>query len=233
MIRRRLMLALFGATAAPQAWAQSAVDLQLVLAVDASGSVDRERFELQKRGYANAFRDPTVLQAIRSTSTQSIAATMMQWTGPELHVQVVSWSRLDDEASIRAFAGAIDAAPRKLFGGGTSISGAIDNSRDLLAHSPFQGSRRIIDISGDGANNRGRPADEARDEAVAAGVSINGLPILTLEPDLADFYSENVIGGPGAFVIAIDNYDQFAQAILRKLVTEIAATPVARSVAQR
>ncbi len=232
-MKRRLVLALLGSAAASSARAQAAVDLQLLLAVDASGSVDRQRFDLQKRGYANAFRDATVLQAIRSTATQSIAVTMMQWTGPEQHVQVVPWSRLSDEASIRAFADAIDAAPRRLFGGGTSISGAIDNARDLLASAPYQGPRRIIDISGDGANNRGRPADEARDEAVADGISINGLPILTLEPDLADFYRDNVIGGPGAFVIAIDSYDQFAQAILRKLVTEIAGLPVLRPLAAR
>lgn len=232
-MKRRLVLALLGSAAASSARAQAAVDLQLLLAVDASGSVDRQRFDLQKRGYANAFRDATVLQAIRSTATQSIAVTMMQWTGPEQHVQVVPWSRLSDEASIRAFADEIDAAPRRLFGGGTSISGAIDNARDLLASAPYQGPRRIIDISGDGANNRGRPADEARDEAVADGISINGLPILTLEPDLADFYRDNVIGGPGAFVIAIDSYDQFAQAILRKLVTEIAGLPVLRPLATR
>ncbi len=231
MIPRRTVL--LGLAVTPALGAEATVDLLLVLAVDASGSVDRQRFELQKRGYASAFRSQAVLQAIHSTSTQSIAVTMLQWTGPELHVQVVGWSRLFDEASALAFADAIDAAPRKLFGGGTSISGAIDISRDLLARSPFAGNRRVIDISGDGANNRGRPAEDARDEAVADGVSINGLPILTLEPDLADFYRQHVIGGPGAFVIPIDNYDQFAQAILHKLVTEIAQAPPASSLASR
>jgi hypothetical protein len=202
--------------------AESEVDLQLVLAVDASGSVDNARFELQKRGYSAAFRNPRVLQAIRSSPTQAIAVTMTQWTGPTLHVQVVDWTVIGDADSAGGFAAAIDAAPRALFGGGTSISGAIDDAMILLAGSPFQAARRIIDISGDGSNNRGRAVTAARDEAVREGVAINGLPILTLEPDL-DAYSEaNVIGGPGAFVVAAASYEDFAAAILNKLIAEIA-----------
>ncbi len=112
---------------------------------------------------------------------------------------------------------------RALFGGGTSLSGAIDEALVTFAASPYRGTRRVIDISGDGANNRGRPAAAARDEAVAAGVTINGLPILTLEPDLDAWYRDNVIGGAGSFVVAVDNYDAFADAILSKLITEIAA----------
>ena len=147
--------------------AQTDVAIALVLAVDTSGSVSAGRFELQKQGYAAAFRSPQVLNAIRSLDTQSIAVTMMQWTGPRLHVVVADWTLIKDEASANAFAGAIEAAPRQLFGGGTSISGAIDYSRLLLAQSPFNGVRRVIDISGDGSNNSGRPVTEARDEAVA------------------------------------------------------------------
>jgi len=200
------------------------VALALVLAVDASGSVSNERFELQKQGYAAAFRNRQVLSSIRSLATQSIAVTMMQWTGPQLHVQVVDWTPAKDEASVSALADAIAAAQRQLFGGGTSISGAIDYSRVLLAASPFLGVRRVIDISGDGANNRGRPVTPARDEAVRDGIGINGLPILALEPNLDRYYYKNVIGGPGAFMIPAENYDTFADAILRKLVTEIAGT---------
>jgi hypothetical protein len=205
--------------------AQSGVDLQLVLAVDTSGSVNEARFELQKQGYVAAFRDPRLLAAIRSGTTQSIAVTMTQWTGPALQVQVVPWMRISDEASMRAFAGAIEAAPRRLFGGGTSISGAIDHAMTLFPASPFQGGRRVIDVSGDGGNNRGRPSTQARDEAVAAGVGINGLPILALEPNLDDYYRDYVIGGPGAFVVVAQSYDTFAAAILKKLIVEIAATP--------
>ncbi len=203
---------------------QTDVAIALVLAVDASGSVSAGRFELQKQGYAAAFRNPQVLSSIRSLVTQSIAVTMMQWTGPRLHVVVVDWTLIKDEASANAFAAAIEAAPRQLFGGGTSISGAIDYSRLLLAQSPFNGTRRVIDISGDGANNSGRPVTQARDEAVHDGVGINGLPILALEPALDRYYYDNVIGGPGAFMIPAENYDTFADAILKKLINEIAAT---------
>ncbi len=200
------------------------VSVQLVLAVDVSGSVSQDRFELQREGYASAFRSDPVLQAILSTSTGSIAVAMLQWTGPELHVVAVDWTLIDGAASAEHFAAAIEHAPRALFGGGTSISGAIDYARMMLARAPYQGQRLVIDVSGDGANNRGRPAEDARDEAVQAGVVINGLPILTLEPDLDIYYQQNVIGGPGAFMIAVQNYEAFAAALRNKLITEIAAT---------
>jgi hypothetical protein len=207
----------------PSVPAQADVAIALVLAVDTSGSVSAGRFELQKQGYAAAFRSPQVLNAIRSLDTQSIAVTMMQWTGPKLHAVVVDWTQIKDENSANDFAGAIEAAPRQLFGGGTSISGAIDYSRLLLVQSPFNGVRRVIDISGDGSNNSGRPVTEARDEAVRDGIGINGLPILSIEPLLDRYYYDNVIGGPGAFMIPATNYDTFADAVLKKLITEIAA----------
>ncbi|HEX2215850.1 MAG TPA: DUF1194 domain-containing protein [Xanthobacteraceae bacterium] len=197
-------------------------DLQLVLAVDASGSVSRDRFELQKRGYVAAFRHPRVLAAIQSGQARAIAVTMVQWTGPWMQVDAVKWTQIADAASAEAFATAIDAAPRQLFGGGTSISGAIDYAMTLFPGSPFPATRRVIDISGDGVNNRGRPVTNARDDAVAAGVGINGLPILALDPDLDRYYENNVIGGPGAFVIAAKDYNTFAAAILQKLIVEIA-----------
>ncbi len=232
-----LFALLFGAGVAGPAAAQSGtsppkaspvqtdVSVSLVLAVDTSGSVSMSCFELQKQGYAAAFRNPQVLNAIRSLGTQSIAVTMFQWTGPFLHVVVADWMLIKDAGSAEAFAGAIDAAPRKLFGGGTSISGAIDYARTLLAQSPYKGARRIIDVSGDGSNNSGRPAAMARDEAVADGVGINGLPILTVEPGLDHYYFTNVIGGPGTFMVPVANYDNFADAVLKKLINEIAAMP--------
>ena len=203
--------------------AQTAVDLQLVLAVDASGSVDQRRFELQMQGYVAAFRDPRVLQAIQAGPTQAIAVTMVQWTGPALQIQVLPWTLIKDAATAQAFAAAIMATPRRLFSGGTSISGAIDFAVPLMQESPFKGTRHVIDISGDGSNNRGRPAASARDDAVRAGIVINGLPILALEPDLERYYSDHVIGGPGAFVIAAESYETFADAILKKLIREMAA----------
>jgi hypothetical protein len=223
-IRRAIGLALFMVLAiAGGAAAQTAVDLQLVLAVDASGSVDQVRFELQKRGYVAAFRHARVLQAIRSGPNRAIGVTMVQWTGPVLQVQVVGWTLVADEETAAAFADAIERAPRQLFGGGTSISGAIDYATTLFPNSPFRANRRVIDVSGDGSNNRGRPVTLARDEAVASGIGINGLPILALEPDLDHYYYDSVIGGPGAFVVAAQNYETFADAILKKLIIEIAA----------
>jgi hypothetical protein len=202
--------------------AESDVTVALVLAVDTSGSVSMGRFELQKEGYAAAFRNRQVLNAIRSLGTASIAVTMMQWTGPFLHVVVADWALIKDEASANAFAATIEAVPRRLFGGGTSISGAIDFSRLLLARSPYRAIRRIIDVSGDGSNNSGRDVMQARDEAVRDGIAINGLPILTVEPGLDIYYRDHVIGGPGAFMIPVKDYDNFADAVLKKLINEIA-----------
>ena len=199
------------------------VDLQLVLAVDASGSVSQRRFELQKQGYAAAFRNPRVLKAILSLMTQSIGVTMFQWTGPRLQVHVVPWTLVKDATTAEDFAAAIERVPRQLFGGGTSISGAIDYARLVLLQSPFTSSRRVIDVSGDGANNIGRPVTFARDEAVRDGITINGLPILAVEPDLDTYYFENVIGGPGAVMVPAENFENFADAILKKLIIEIAA----------
>src|SRR5262245_51126836 len=195
--------------------AQTTVDLQLVLAVDASGSVDQRRFELQMQGYVAAFRNPRVLQAIQAGATQAIAVTMVQWTGPALQIQVLPWTVIKDATTAQAFAGAIAGTPRQLFSGGTSISGVIDYAVPLLLESPLRGARRVIDISGDGVNNGGRSAGSARDDAVRAGIVINGLPILALEPDLDRYFSHHVIGGPGAFVIAAKSYETFAEAIIR------------------
>ncbi len=201
--------------------AKPAVDVALVLAVDASGSVSDDRFELEKRGFAAALRSQKVLAAIRSGDHRAIAVFMVQWTGPPQQDIMVPWSYVSDELSAAQVAAEIEAAPRRLMGGGTSISGAIDYSVKLLAASPYHATRKVIDISGDGANNIGRPAEQARDEAVRQGIRINGLPILTVEPDLDQYYRKNVIGGPGSFAIVAKTYDQYADAILRKLVTEI------------
>lgn len=222
MIRYVVVLVLASGLGTPVS-AQTEVDLLLVLAVDASGSVDERRFELQKQGYVAAFRDPRVLQAIQSGAAQAIAVTMVQWTGPSLQLQVLPWTVITDAPTAHAFAAAIAATPRRLFSGGTSISGAIDYAVPLLLASPFKGARRVIDISGDGSNNRGRPVASARDDAVRAGIIINGLPILALEPDLDRHYLDHVIGGPGAFVIVAENYEAFADAIIKKLIREMAA----------
>jgi hypothetical protein len=202
------------------------VDLQLVLAIDTTASVSHGRFELQRDGYAAAFRNPQVIKAIMSGAEQSIAVTMMQWNGRFVQEQVVPWTLVKDEASARALAEKIARTPRVLFGGsGTSISGAIEQGVALMGQSPYKSQRRTIDISGDGFDNTGQPITPARNAAVAAGCGINGLPILAYEPTLDDYYYRYVIGGPGAFMIPVANYENFAEAIVRKLILEIAAHP--------
>ena len=216
-----LLLAL--AASVPPAAAQTGVDLQLVLAVDASGSVDQFRFELQKRGYVAALRNPRILGAVMGGRTQSIAISMVQWTGPFLQAVVLPWTVIKDEASISTAASVIESTPRQLFGGGTSISGAIDYAMAMFPQAPFKTERQVIDISGDGSNNGGRSVIRARDEAVAKDVTINGLPILAVEPYLDQYYRDYVIGGPGAFMIVAKDFDSFGDAILKKMIIEIAA----------
>lgn len=198
------------------------VDVELVLAVDCSGSIDSDEFALQIRGYAAALTNPTVIRTIQSGSLGAIAVTYAQWSGPFVHNQAVGWTLIKDAKSASAFAAAMTATPRRIFGGGTSLSGAIDYAQTLFAASGFEGTRRTIDVSGDGINNSGRRAEDARDDAVRAGFTINGLPILTDFPQLDRYYQDNVIGGPGAFVIPAKDFGSFAQAILDKLIREVA-----------
>ena len=214
---------LLGVGLCTPACAQTAVDLQLALMVDASGSVNQYRFELQKRGYVDAFRNPKVLSAILGGRTQSIAVSMVQWTGPFLQVQVLPWTLIKDEASVKTVASVIERTPRGLFGGGTSISGAIDHAMSMFPQSPFKAERQVMDISGDGSNNSGRSVVRARDEAIAKDVTINGLPILAFEPDLDTYYRDFVIGGPGAFMIVAKDFESFGESILKKMIIEIAA----------
>jgi hypothetical protein len=211
-----------------RARAQTEVDLKLALMVDASGSVDRYRFELQKRGYVAALRNPRVLAAVMGGRTQSIAVSMVQWTGPFLQVVVLPWTVIKDEASISTAASVIESTPRQLFGGGTSISGAIDYAMAMFPQAPFKAERQVIDISGDGSNNGGRSVIRARDEAVAKDVTINGLPILAVEPYLDQYYRDYVIGGPGAFMIVAKDFESFGDAILKKMIVEIAANDTVR-----
>ena len=221
-----LVACAIGTPAFAQSQDQNQVDLQLALMVDASGSVNQVRFELQKRGYVAALRNPRVLGAIRGGRKASIAITMVQWTGPFLHVPVLPWTLLKDEDSILSAAKLVEDTPRQLFGGGTSISGAIDFAMSLFPQSPFKGERRVMDISGDGSNNSGRSITRARDEAVNADVTINGLPILAFEPYLDQYYRDFVIGGPGAFMIVAKDFESFGEAILKKMIVEIAANDV-------
>ena len=215
------------------AFAQTAVDLQLVLAVDASGSVDQRRFKLQQQGYVAAFHDPRVLRAIQAGGTQAIAVTMVQWTGPALQIQVLPWTLINDATTAHAFAAAIAATPRQLFSGGTSISGVIDYAVPLMFESQFKGTRRVIDISGDGRETTFRewmvPPTQAREQAVSRGITVNGLAILNEVPTLKQYFEKFVIGGEDAFAITADSYADFADAMRRKLLREIGGSKLSQA----
>ncbi|MBP7063821.1 DUF1194 domain-containing protein [Ferrovibrio sp.] len=223
---RRNLLAGLGATLAigtAKANVMSAIDLALVLAVDCSGSVRGEHYDLQQRGYADAFRHRRVIEAILGGLHGGIIACYFQWSGPALHNLVIPWTVLRSRADIAGFATALQQAPRSIFGGGTAPAEAIDYGAALLQRVPAQPLRRVIDISGDGRSNRGRPPAMARDAAAAQGITINGLPILHMEEDIEEYYERNVIGGPGAFLISARDYESFADAVRRKLILEISS----------
>lgn len=198
------------------------VDLALVLAADCSGSVHAEHYALQQRGYAEAFRNRQVVQAIRSGIHGAIAISYFQWSGYALQTLVLPWTILGTDAEIAQFATLMERADRVIFGGGTSPTGAIEFGHRLLEKVPVATPRRVIDISGDGRNNTGPAPAEARDAAVAAGITINGLPILHMEPDIDAYYEQHVIGGPGAFIVSARDYTSFEAAVRRKLILEIA-----------
>ncbi len=220
MTRRWIIFVACIVALAGGARAQS-VDLELVLAVDSSGSIDGHEFALQRHGYARALTHPDVLAAIARGPHRAIALTLVEWAGPEISAQVIPWTRITDAASAAAVAGRIVAAPRTVFGAGTALGGAIDHGMAMLAQSPFRGVHRVIDISGDGPNNQGRWPAEARDEAVARGVTINGLAIEEFKLGLIEHFRDEVIGGPGAFVVAADGFDDFARAVVKKLLQEL------------
>jgi hypothetical protein len=197
------------------------VDLAMVLAIDTSGSVSPSRYKLQVEGYAEAFASHELINAIRSASSRAIAVTLVEWSGARQQEQVVDWTLIHDEASSRAFSASLGKNSRSYFGR-TSISAAIDFCAALITHGPFQGARKVIDVSGDGSSNDGRPVVSARDDAVAADLTVNGLPILADEATLGDYYQSFVVGGPDSFVIEAADYSHFSEAILKKLVREIA-----------
>lgn len=208
------------------------VDVELILAVDVSRSVDPEEQELQMRGYAAAFRDPKLTAGIARGSIGAISCMMFTWSDWHIQELMVPWMKIDSAESAEGFARAIDAAPRRtwLY---TSISGAIDHAMKQFGQGGYEGMRRVIDISGDGVNNSGRPLAEARAEALAQGVVINGLPVLdktppppqfaAMHPPLDDYYRDEVIGGPGAFVMVAEGFDSFEEAARRKIIREIAS----------
>ncbi len=199
-----------------------AVDLEVVLAVDSSSSVSTEEFNLQLQGYADAFLNPAVVKTISNGDLGAIAATLVIWAGDGGVRQIAEWMLIDDLESASRFVKEFRKTPRYMLKDGTSISTAIIESVSLFKGNGFTGARRVIDISGDGTNNVGRPVPIARDAAIGAGITINGLTILDEFPELDAYFSRFVVGGPGAFIVTADSFSTFSAAILNKLVQEIA-----------
>jgi hypothetical protein len=229
---RVLLAAAFGLVAgsiwrAAPAQAETEVDLALVLAVDISFSMDPDEQTLQRDGFIEAFRSSVVQDAIRRGAIGRIAVTYMEWAGSGDQRVVVPWALIDTPESAAGFAEALAArAPRRA--ARTSISGAIDFAVKLLAESSFATNRQVIDVSGDGPNNQGRPVLAARADAIARGITINGLPIMLKAPgyfDIADldiYYRDCVIGGQGAFMVPAREREQFRDAVKTKIMLEVA-----------
>ena len=208
--------------------ADMAVDLELVLAVDVSFSMDPDEQQLQRDGYVAAITNPDVIAAIGRGPNGRIALSYVEWAGPEMQHTVVDWRVVDGAASAEAFAAALAEAPMEQFRG-TSISGSLTFLKSRFDGNGYDAPRRVIDVSGDGPNNMGMPIEAAREAVVRAGITINGLPIMIKRPggfaaigDLDVYYEDCVIGGAGAFVVVVRSAGQFAEAIRRKLVLEIA-----------
>ena len=206
------------------------VDVELVLAVDGSGSIDDIEFALQRKGYARAISHPLVLNAIRGGEFQKIAVLFVEWGAPESVETIVDWTVVRDADSAKVFADKLIAAPRQVFGY-NSISAAIAYSTKQLLSNAYDGRQKIIDISGDGPQINGPPLAVVRAAALKAGITINGLAIKTrtgtsfrsaFAVPLEDHYRQDVIGGPGAFVMSADEETPFEEVILSKLVREIA-----------
>jgi hypothetical protein len=226
-------------TQIPLARAAQQTDLLLVLAMDVSRSMDQAKFLLQRQGYAAAISNPQVLDAIKSGPHQKIALCFIDWSGPFGQKLVIDWTIIDGPAAASRFGDLVAQAPRSFYDS-TSIGAAISFATAQLARAPFEAERLAIDVSGDGTNNAGPNVQFFRDQAVAKGILINGLVILT-DIDSARFplhtnppegiekyYRDNVIGGAGSFVMVAEDYNSFGRAIVRKLIAEIATRPEQR-----
>lgn len=231
IVRNSIVIAAL-ATACASASAAEPVDIELVLAVDVSLSMSATELGIQRDGYAAALLDKAVLEAIAGGAYGRIAITYFEWAGNTSHQIVVPWTIISDRAQAERVVSRLTASP-PASARRTSISSALEFGADLLAESPFKSAKRVIDISGDGPNNQGAPVTEIRDQLIEQGIIINGLPLMTnggysSAYDVADldaYYSNCVIGGPGSFVVPVNDWEQFPEAIRRKLVLELASTP--------
>jgi hypothetical protein len=218
---------------APVTHAAEKVDLLLVLASDVSRSVDAEKFKLQREGYAAAISDKRVLDAVTAGRNKRIAVLFLEWSGSGNQKIVIDWTMVDGPKTAQEFGDKLLESPRS-FADRTSIAGGIDFAVAQFPRAPFTAERQTIDVSGDGTNNAGRDVKQARDEALALGITINGLVILSDRPlpwnpehtnppgGLANYYRDNVTGGPGSFVMEAKDFGSFGQAIVKKMIAEIA-----------
>lgn len=199
----------------------TSVDLVLVLALDVSGSVDRQEYDLQTRGLAAAFRNPKIMDAIRRGRRRQIAVVAVQWAGLGKQAIAVPWTIIKDGESAERFAERLGGMQRRYLNSETDLSGVIEFATAVALAAPMAAARRVIDVSGDGMDNVTFTTLAARDRALRAGLTINGLAILNETPELHKYYDHNIIGGPEAFVIKAIDYEDYAAAILRKLLREI------------
>ncbi|HKS89100.1 MAG TPA: DUF1194 domain-containing protein [Stellaceae bacterium] len=220
----RLVLAVLMIVLAGAAPSRAAA-IALVLAIDVSESVSSERYTLQHEGIARAFETPRLIDAI-AAEPGGIEALVLEWSDPDKIAITVGWTRISDRETALAFAAAVRATSRTS-NGLTAIGSAMRAAGAAFEHMPEPANRRVIDVSGDGMANFGEPPATVRDELVGRGITINGLAILTEEPWLDDYYRHNVIGGPSAFVQVAKNFDSFAEAVLSKLVLEVASLDTA------
>lgn len=226
------LVALVGPHVPTPALAQQEVDVELVLAVDVSLSMSPEELAIQRDGYAAALVDDEVVEAIRGGALGRVAVTYIEWAGEDTQRIVVPWTLIASRADAEDFAGRLTAEPPRS-ARRTSISGAMSYALDLFAESGFRGLKRVVDISGDGPNNQGTPVEPMRALLLESGVVVNGLPLMTRGgytnsfdiDDLDVYYAECVIGGPGAFMVPVNDWGQFPEAVRRKLVTELAGSP--------
>ena len=235
-LKRLIVLLSLALLWAPAARAGDPVDLLLVLAADVSRSVTEPKFKLQREGAAAALTHPQVVAAMTSGKNRRIAVCFVEWATAGMQAVVVDWTVIGDGVAARNFGDRLVEAPRS-FAGSTSISDAIDFSVKQLARAPYDSERLVIDISGDGNNNSGRSVTDARDEALAKGITINALVILTplaesFRPEhtnppggLEKYFQDNVIGGSGAFTVVAESHESFGRALTKKLIQEIAGLP--------
>ena len=222
-----LLAAVLLLSAAPAARAE-AVDTALVLALDVSLSVDEHEYELQRDGIAAAFEDPALLATVAGGKHHAIDVLVLEWSDPEIQVVTVDWTRVTDAASANAFAAKVRGTKRSSQGL-TAIGNGLMAAAAALERLPDEPARRVVDVSGDGMANIGLPCSEARDALLAKGTTINGLVMLNDEPWVDGYYSENVVGGPGAFLMQVADYREFAAAIREKLLSEIVELPRRRN----